>query len=100
MTIPAIDTVDTEKLKTIETIRSLAAEADEFEGNLNPHAARIAVIADKIARAFNLGSRDHFSVPVAALAHALGERVVARQYILRSVALSGCQRIDPGPPPL
>lgn len=94
MTIPAIDTVDTEKLKTIETIRSLAAEADEFEGYLNPHAARIAVIADQIARAFHLGSRDRFSLRVAALAHDLGEVVMARDYIRRSGALSEDERID------
>ena len=94
MTIPAIDIVDTEKLKTIETIRSLAAEADEFEGYLNPHAARIAVIADQIARAFNLGSRDRFSLRVAALAHDFGELAMARDYIRRPDSLSEDDRID------
>jgi HD-GYP domain-containing protein (c-di-GMP phosphodiesterase class II) len=94
MKTPAIETVDTEKLKTIESIRSLAAEADEFEGYLNPHAARIAVIADQIARAFNLGSRDRFSLRVAALAHDLGEVVMDRDYIRRSGSLSEDERID------
>src|SRR5258708_7707640 len=94
MTMPAIDIVDAEKLKTTETIRSLAAEADEFEGYLNPHAARIAVIADQIARAFNLGSRDRLSLRVAALAHDLGEVVMARDYIRQSGALSEDERID------
>src|SRR5215831_6856639 len=94
MTMPAIDTVDAEKLTTIETIRNLAAAADEFEGYLNPHAARIAVIADQIARGFNLGSRDRSSLRTAALAHDLGEVVMGRDYLRRPGPLSEDERID------
>lgn len=91
---PAIDSFDSEKLTTIEAFRSLAVEADEFERYANPHAARIAVIADQIAKSFQLGARDRFSLRVAALAHDLGEVAMARDYIQRPGALAEDERLD------
>ncbi|HVS83249.1 MAG TPA: HD domain-containing phosphohydrolase [Pyrinomonadaceae bacterium] len=92
--MPTIDTFDSDKVSTIECFRSLGAEADEFEHYPNPHAARIAVIADQIARSFNLGGRDRFSLRVAAMAHDLGEVAMAREYIHRLERLSDEERID------
>jgi HD-GYP domain-containing protein (c-di-GMP phosphodiesterase class II) len=92
--MPTIETLDSDKLKTIETFRGLAVEADEFECYPNPHAARIAVIADQLARSFNLGGRDRFSLRVAALAHDLGEVALAREYIQRPGRLADEERID------
>src|SRR5258708_16059846 len=92
--MPSIDTCDSDKLNTIETFRRLAAEADEFECYQNPHAARIAVIADQLARSFNLGSRDRFSLRAAALLHDLGEVAMAREYIQRLGSLTAEERID------
>lgn len=92
--MPSIDTFDSDKLGTIETFRRLGAEADEFECYPNPHAARIAVIADHLARSFNLGGRDRFSLRVAALAHDLGEVAMAREYIQRPRPLDDDERID------
>ena len=92
--MPTIDTVDSDKLSVIETFRRLSAEADEFERYLNPHATRIAVIADQIARSFHLGGRDRFSLRVAALAHDLGEVAMDRIYIQRRGGLSEDERID------
>ncbi len=92
--MPSIDTFDSDKLNTIETFRRLAAEADEFECYQNPHAARIAVIADQLARSFNLGSRDRFSLRTAALLHDLGEVAMAREYIQRPGSLTAEERID------
>jgi HD-GYP domain-containing protein (c-di-GMP phosphodiesterase class II) len=92
--MPAIDTIDSDKLNTIETFRGLAVEADEFECYRNPHAARIAVIADQLARSFNLGSRDRFSLRAAALLHDLGEVAMAREYIQRPGPLTAEERID------
>jgi HD-GYP domain-containing protein (c-di-GMP phosphodiesterase class II) len=92
--MPTIDTFDSDKLNTIETFRGLAAEADEFEGYPNPHAARIAVIADQLARSFNLGGHDRFSLRSAALLHDLGEVAMARDYIQRPGSLTSEERID------
>src|SRR5713226_7823693 len=92
--MPTIDTFYNDKLNTIETLRSLGVEADEFERYPNPHAARIAVIADQLARSFNLGGRDRFSLRAAALAHDLGEVAMAREYIQRPGSLTGEERID------
>lgn len=92
--MPSIDTFDSNNLGTIETFRRLSAEADEFECYQNPHAARIAVIADQLAKSFNLGGRDRFSLRIAALAHDLGEVVMAREYIQRPGSLTAEERID------
>src|SRR6266852_45530 len=81
-------------LNTFEIFRRLGVEADEFECYPNPHAARIAVIADQLARSFNLGGRDRFSLRVAALAHDLGEVAMAREYIQRPGRLTEEERID------
>jgi len=90
----SIDAIDTEQLTAIEVFRDLSVGADEFEGYANPHASRIAVIADQIARSFNLGSRDRFSLRIAALAHDLGEVIMNRDYIRRREGLSEDERMD------
>ncbi|HSQ24819.1 MAG TPA: HD domain-containing phosphohydrolase [Pyrinomonadaceae bacterium] len=78
----------------IEVFRNLSYRADEFEGYANPHATRIAAIADQLARAFHLGARDRFSLRVAALGHDLGEVAMQRDYIQRNGTLSDDERID------
>jgi HD-GYP domain-containing protein (c-di-GMP phosphodiesterase class II) len=92
--MPPIETIDGEQLNVMEKFKSLAVEADEFENYANPHAVRIAVIADQIARSFNLGARDRFSLRIAAFGHDLGEVVMARQYIKRAGGLSEDERVD------
>lgn len=92
--MPPIETIDSEQIAMLEAFRTLAVEADEFEQYPNPHAPRIAVIADQIGRAFSLGARDRFSLRLAALAHDLGEVVMARNYIHRAGPLSEEERID------
>ncbi len=92
--MPTINTFDSDKLNTIEIFRRLGVEADEFECYPNPHAARIAVIADQLARSFNLGGRDRFSLRAAALLHDLGEVAMARDYIQRPGSLTAEERID------
>lgn len=89
-----IDVIEADQLTAIEVFRDLSSSADEFEGYPNPHANRIAVIADQIGRSFNLGSRDRFSLRIAALAHDLGEVVMNRDYIGRRGSLSDDERID------
>ena len=89
-----IDAIKTDQLNAIEIFEDLSAGADEIEGYPNPHAARIAAIADRIGRSFNLGARDRFSLRIAALAHDLGEVAMARDYLQRPGPLSDDERID------
>jgi HD-GYP domain-containing protein (c-di-GMP phosphodiesterase class II) len=89
-----IDAIETDQLTALEIFKNLSVGVDDFEGYANPHAARIAAIADQIGRSFDLGSRDRFSLRIAALGHDLGEIVMNRDYMHRPGALSEDERID------
>lgn len=92
--MPLIETNNVDQVATIEIFRDLAAEADQFEQYSHPHAQRVAAIAEEIGKSFSLGTRDRFSLRVAALAHDLGEAAMARDYIQRQGPLSDDERID------
>lgn len=92
--MPPIETIESDHFATIEVFRNLSLRTDEFEAYPNAHASRIAAIADQLAKSFSLGSRDRFSLRVAALAHDLGEAVMDRDYIHRQGGLSDDERID------
>lgn len=92
--MPPFDVMENSQSDVIEVFKSLSDRADEFEGYANPHATRIAAIADQLARAFHLGARDRFSLRVAALGHDLGEVAMQRDYIQRGGPLSDDERID------
>ena len=77
-----------------ERLSTLAAEIDEFEGYAHPHAARIAALADAVAKKFNLSPHDRHSLRQAALVHDLGEVVMNRDYIKASRVLREDERID------
>ena len=77
-----------------EAYLQLAAAADEFEQYANPHAVRIAAIADKIAEAFHLAPQDRKSLRTAARMHDLGEVAMERDYIQRAGSLTDEERID------
>jgi HD-GYP domain-containing protein (c-di-GMP phosphodiesterase class II) len=89
-----IDAIATDQLTALEVFKNLSVGVDEFEGYANPHAGRVAAIADQIGRSFDLGPRDRFSLRIAALAHDLGEVVMNRDYMHRPGALSDDERID------
>jgi HD-GYP domain-containing protein (c-di-GMP phosphodiesterase class II) len=77
-----------------EAYLQLAAAADEFEQYANPHAVRIAAIADKIAEAFHLAPQDRKSLRTAARMHDLGEVAMEREYIRRAGSLTEEERTD------
>ena len=74
----------------------LAAAADRFEQYANPHAVRIAAIADKIAEAFHMAPQDRKSLRTAARMHDLGEVAMEREYIQRAGSLTDEERRRPG----
>lgn len=78
----------------LETFEPLGAATDEFEDYSHPHATRIAVVADELAKCFHLGRQDRLSLRVAAYAHDLGELVMERDYIRRAGPLSQEERLD------
>jgi len=77
-----------------EAFLRLAAASDLFERYENPHAVRIATIADEIAKLLHIGSEDRRSLRVAALLHDMGETAMERDYISRPDALTEEERID------
>jgi len=77
-----------------EAFLRLAATSDLFERYENPHAVRIATIADEIAKLLHIGSEDRRSLRVAALLHDMGETAMERDYISRPDALTEEERID------
>jgi HD-GYP domain-containing protein (c-di-GMP phosphodiesterase class II) len=78
-----------------EQILKIAGAIDKFEGYPHPHAARIADIANVLARQqFNFASHDLFSLRQAALIHDIGEMTMNRDYIKATRALRSDERID------
>jgi HD-GYP domain-containing protein (c-di-GMP phosphodiesterase class II) len=77
-----------------EAFQQVAKTSDRFEQYENPHASRIAAIADELAKIFHLARHDRGSLRVAALLHDLGEVAMEREYIQRADALSADERLD------
>lgn len=90
----AVDTVELIEKAAGEAFMQLARTVDKFERYENPHAQRVAAIADEIAHAFHLARHDRGSLYAAALLHDLGEVAMERDYIQADRALSAEERID------
>jgi HD-GYP domain-containing protein (c-di-GMP phosphodiesterase class II) len=87
--------LDTEKDRGArEAYLQLASAADRFEQYANPHAVRIAAIADLIAQAFHMAPTDRKALRTAAHMHDLGEVVMERDYIQRAGSLTDEERLD------
>lgn len=87
--------VDNEKERAAqEAYLQLASAADRFEQYANPHAVRIAAIADRIAETFHMAPHDRKSLRTAAHMHDLGEVAMEREYIQRAGSLTYEERID------
>src|SRR5258705_5216554 len=71
--------IDSEKDRAArEAYLQLAAAADRFEQYANPHAVRIAAIAEALAEAFHMAAQDRKSLRTAAYMHDLGEVAMER----------------------
>jgi len=79
---------------TDEAFLQLATTIDRFERYENPHAVRIAAIADEIAKVFHLARHDRGSLRAASLLHDLGEVAMERDYIQATGSLSEEDRLD------
>ena len=90
----AVDTVELIDKSAGEAFIQLAKTVDRFERYENPHAQRVAVIADEIALAFHLARHDRGSLHAAALLHDLGEAAMERDYIQARNGLSAEERLD------
>src|SRR5512145_1145665 len=90
----AVQTTDLIERAAAEAFIQLAKTTDKFERYENPHAQRIAMIADEIAQEFHLARHDRGSLYAAALLHDLGEVAMERDYIQASNRLSHEERID------
>ena len=90
----AVQTTDLIDSAAAEAFTQLARTTDKFERYENPHAQRIAAIADEIAQDFHLARHDRGSLYAAALLHDLGEVAMERDYIQASGALSQEERLD------
>ena len=90
----AIQTTELIDKAAAEAFTQLAKTVDKFERYDNPHAQRIAAIADEIAQEFHLARHDRGSLYAAALLHDLGEVAMERDYIQATGALSGEERLD------
>jgi HD-GYP domain-containing protein (c-di-GMP phosphodiesterase class II) len=77
-----------------EVFVELASVSDRFEAYANPHALRVAKLADEVAKLFKLARQDRSSLRIAALAHDMGEVAMERDYIKRAGALSAEERLD------
>jgi HD-GYP domain-containing protein (c-di-GMP phosphodiesterase class II) len=90
----AVQTTDLIDKAAAEAFIQLAKTTDKFERYENPHAQRIAVIADEIAQQFHLARHDRGSLYAAALLHDLGEVAMERDYIQATGPLSKDERLD------
>jgi HD-GYP domain-containing protein (c-di-GMP phosphodiesterase class II) len=77
-----------------EAFLQLAQTSDRFEQYDNPHAHRIAIIADELAMVFHLARHDRGSLQTAALLHDLGEVAMERDYIPAAAPLTTEERLD------
>jgi HD-GYP domain-containing protein (c-di-GMP phosphodiesterase class II) len=77
-----------------EKLLAISLRIDAFKLYDEAHAQRVAAIADALATAFNLASRDLFLLDQAALVQNIGELQMNRHYISAARELTANERID------
>ncbi len=90
----AYQTLSDTELAVSEKLQAQARAADEWECYRHPHAARIAAIADALARNFKLAQQDRAALRLAAFSHDLGILVMQRDYLGRNGPLSLEEKLD------
>ena len=90
----AVETTELIEKSAAEAFAQLAKTVDRFERYENPHAQRVASIADDIAHAFHLARHDRGSLYAATLLHDLGEVAMEREYIQANRPLTAEERLD------
>ena len=90
----AVDTFELIDKAAGDAFMQLAKTVDRFERYENPHAQRVAAIADEIAHAFHLARHDRGSLYAAALLHDIGEVAMERDYIQSDRQLNAEERLD------
>jgi HD-GYP domain-containing protein (c-di-GMP phosphodiesterase class II) len=87
--------METEKDRAAaEAYLQLAIAADRFERYANPHATRIAAIADELATTFHIAPQDRKLLRITAYLHDIGEVAMEREYIQRAGSLTDEERLD------
>ena len=89
-----MDSILAVKPEVDEKLTGVSSRIDEFERYDGAHARGIAAIADSLAAAFNLASRDRSLLQQAALIHDIGEMKMGREYIAAPRGLTVNERID------
>ncbi len=92
MSVP--ETAMIQEINAGRELLKLSEAIDKFEGYPNPHARRIAVLADAVARQFSLASHDRQTLQNAALVHDIGEMAMNRSYIHREGILNTQELYD------
>lgn len=77
-----------------ERLLKLARETDRMEGYTEPHAVRMAQLAEQLGAQLGLHGVDLTALKFAALAHDLGERQMKRNYLLSPHKLSWEEMLD------
>jgi HD-GYP domain-containing protein (c-di-GMP phosphodiesterase class II) len=90
----AMENITVKETDLDEKLLERARLIDEFEGYARPHAVRIAVLAEAVAKKFNLSAHDCFSLRQAALVHDIGEAAMNRDYIKAARILTEEERVD------
>jgi len=89
-----VQSILAEQTETDEKLLQISSRMDAFERYDHAHGRRIAAIADALAVAFNLASRDRYFLQQAALLHDIGEMAMGRDYIESKRVLTANERID------
>ncbi len=77
-----------------DRLLKIAVETDRVEGYSEPHAIKVAQLAEILGTKMGLHGSDLSAVKFAALAHDIGERVMKRNYLLRPNPLTWEETLD------
>jgi hypothetical protein len=77
-----------------DRLLKIAVEIDRIEGYSEPHSVMIARLAERLGNLMGLHGQDLTALKYAALLHDIGERVMKRNYLLRSDDLSWEETLD------